>query len=167
MKATNHQITWLLSTNQVEIIPQYQSLDSRERRKLRLGHAVVHEHCGIAEKGKTSLCRSRCHGRSLPGRNYAGPTHRNADRSTSRCAQSGTSATRLSPSFPRRSRRRNAGEVWAARTRAEPVIREIRTGLDKTAKADLTMLVFLQHIDYLSELFDIGTRSQQLFSRRT
>src|SRR4029077_20449286 len=41
----------------------------------------------------------------------------------------------------------DAGEVGGARTRAEPVIRETRTGLPKTAKADLTMLVFLQHID--------------------
>src|SRR5271165_1671162 len=36
MKAKNHNITWLQSTNQTEIMPQYQSLDSRKRGKLRL-----------------------------------------------------------------------------------------------------------------------------------
>jgi hypothetical protein len=37
MKATNHNITWLQTASQTEIMPQYQSLDSRERGKLRLG----------------------------------------------------------------------------------------------------------------------------------
>jgi hypothetical protein len=36
MKAKNHNITWLQITSQTEIMPQYQSLDSRERGKLRL-----------------------------------------------------------------------------------------------------------------------------------
>jgi hypothetical protein len=36
MKAKNHNITWLQTTSQTEIMPQYQSLDSKERGKLRL-----------------------------------------------------------------------------------------------------------------------------------
>src|ERR1700751_6069362 len=36
MKATNRNITWLQTMNQTEIMLQYQSLDSRERGKLRL-----------------------------------------------------------------------------------------------------------------------------------
>src|SRR5690242_13190686 len=36
MKAQNHNITWLQTPSQTEIMPQYQSLDSRERGKLRL-----------------------------------------------------------------------------------------------------------------------------------
>jgi hypothetical protein len=36
MEAQNHNITWLQSTNQTEIMPRYQSLDSRERGKRRL-----------------------------------------------------------------------------------------------------------------------------------
>src|SRR5271166_3394614 len=40
MKAKNHNITWLQSTNQTEIMPQYQSLDSRKRGKLRLAIAA-------------------------------------------------------------------------------------------------------------------------------
>jgi hypothetical protein len=36
MKAKNHNITWLQTTSQTEIMPQYQSLDRRERGKLRL-----------------------------------------------------------------------------------------------------------------------------------
>src|ERR1700719_4734493 len=36
MKAKNHNITWLQTTSQTEIMPQYQSLNSRERGKLRL-----------------------------------------------------------------------------------------------------------------------------------
>jgi hypothetical protein len=36
MTAKNHNITWLQSTNQTEIMPQYQSFDSRKRGKLRL-----------------------------------------------------------------------------------------------------------------------------------
>jgi hypothetical protein len=43
MKATNHNITWLQTASQTEIMPQYQSLDSRERGKLRLGR---HGACG-------------------------------------------------------------------------------------------------------------------------
>jgi GntR family transcriptional regulator len=41
MKAKNHNITWLQTTSQTEIMPQYQSLDSRERGKLRLGERVA------------------------------------------------------------------------------------------------------------------------------
>src|SRR5712671_2471695 len=36
MEAKNHNITWLQSANQTEIMPRYQSLDSRERGKRRL-----------------------------------------------------------------------------------------------------------------------------------
>jgi hypothetical protein len=36
MEGKSHNITWLQTTNQTEIMPQYQSLDSRERGKLRL-----------------------------------------------------------------------------------------------------------------------------------
>jgi hypothetical protein len=36
MKEKNHNITWLQTISQTEIMPQYQSLDSRERGKLRL-----------------------------------------------------------------------------------------------------------------------------------
>jgi hypothetical protein len=36
MEAKNHNITWLQTTSQTEIMPQYQSLDTRERGKLRL-----------------------------------------------------------------------------------------------------------------------------------
>src|ERR1700732_3840138 len=36
MEAKNRNITWLQSTNQTEITPRYQSLDSRERGKRRL-----------------------------------------------------------------------------------------------------------------------------------
>src|SRR5271166_5292476 len=41
MKAKNHNITWLQSTNHTEIMPQYQSLDSRKRGKLRLGEMLA------------------------------------------------------------------------------------------------------------------------------
>jgi hypothetical protein len=40
MKGKSHNITWLQTTNQTEIMPQYQSLDSRERGKLRLARAL-------------------------------------------------------------------------------------------------------------------------------
>jgi hypothetical protein len=40
MKAKNHNITWLQTTSQTEIMPRYQLLDSRERGKRRLKSEV-------------------------------------------------------------------------------------------------------------------------------
>jgi hypothetical protein len=37
MEAKNHNITWLQSANQTEIMPRYQSLDSREEGSAGLG----------------------------------------------------------------------------------------------------------------------------------
>jgi hypothetical protein len=52
MKATNHDITWLQTANQTEIMLQYQSLDSRERGKLRL--------IGMEQFGTRILPLMRC-----------------------------------------------------------------------------------------------------------
>src|ERR1700730_13067294 len=53
MEAKNRNITWLQSTNQTEIMPRYQSLDSRERGKRRL---IV---AGVPERDLTSSRQGR------------------------------------------------------------------------------------------------------------
>jgi hypothetical protein len=55
MEAKNHNITWLQSPNQTEIMPRYQLLDIRERGKRRLRWQAVLNYRKTLSRSEASL----------------------------------------------------------------------------------------------------------------